>query len=467
MGLRIAILLAVIGGLALIGAIAYFAVPNRRGPRVAVIGTVAAVLIVATLVVFLAPIAGVTQAPVSASLSLYLTGQICESAPPTFNPNCGSQPQALLNLRATDGAIRWTAPDKVNNTFIGAPILRDGIIYALRQGSASGDAAATLLALRATDGGEVWRAPLNSTPLDSTPLSMQVADGQIYVLLKRQENASLLRVFRTSDGAPTQQFTLPIFAGFTVADGLIVACDTYLFSAGSPSAAFVAYHASDGTLAWRESLPIGAQTGPSVVPCAFVIGDGIIYTAPYQGDTVSAIHVADGQPLWTASVAFVAALGLSKDQLIVVAAPSPFAAKSSQANPQSEKVLALNLVDGHSLWQREFAAGQVNGPYSSGFIAVDEERAYIATTSALRSLRLSDGATLWERKNSQSDGQFYSSPVVTQKTVFVHYGYSSGFEPDPALRSPRPSRIFALNAATGAPYWNVPVYSTGFALGEV
>jgi outer membrane protein assembly factor BamB len=466
MGLRIAILLAVIGGLALIGAIAFFAVPNRRGPRVAALATAAAILVVATLVVFLAPVGSVTPAPVSQNLSLYLTGQICESAPPTFSSNCGSGSNRLLNLRATDGAIRWTAPDKANKTFIGAPILRDGIIYALRQGSASGDAAATLLALRATDGGEVWRAPLNSTPLDSTPLSMQVADGQIYVLLKHQENASLLRVFRTSDGAPTQQLTLPI-TGFTIADGLIIACDTYLFSPGSPSAAFVAYHASDGSLAWRESLPAGAQTGPSVVPCAFVIGDGIIYTAPYQGDTVSAIHLADGQPLWTASVAFVAALGLGKDRLIVVAAPSPFAAKSGQANPQSEKVLALNLVDGHSLWQREFAAGQVNGPYSSGFIAVDEERAYVATTSALRSLRRSDGATLWERKNSQSGGQFYSSPVVTQKTVFVHYGYYSGFEPDPALRSPQPSRIFALNAATGAPYWNVPVYSTGFALGEV
>ena len=63
MGLRIAILLAVIGGLALIGAIAFFAVPNRRGPRVAVVGTVAGVLVVATLAVFLAPISSVTRRP--------------------------------------------------------------------------------------------------------------------------------------------------------------------------------------------------------------------------------------------------------------------------------------------------------------------------------------------------------------------------------------------------------------------
>ena len=63
MGLRIAILLAVIGGLALSGAIAFFAVPNRRGPRVAVVATVAGVLIVATLAVFLAPISRAAQAP--------------------------------------------------------------------------------------------------------------------------------------------------------------------------------------------------------------------------------------------------------------------------------------------------------------------------------------------------------------------------------------------------------------------
>jgi outer membrane protein assembly factor BamB len=467
MGLRIAILLAVIGGLALIGAIAFFAIPNRRGPRVAVVATIAAVLVVATLVVFLAPIGSVTPAPVSPNLSLYLTGQICESAPPIFNSNCGSGAQTLLNLRATDGSTRWSAPasasqDEVNTPFLGAPILHDGVLYTIRGGAQPGDPAATLLALRATNGSEIWH-----TALDSTPLSMQVADGRIYVLLKHQENASLLRVFNASDGAPAQQFTLPIFAGFTVANGLITACDTYLFSAPSSSADFAAYHVSDGSLAWSETLPVGARTGPSVVPCALVVGDGVIYTAPYEGDTVSAIHLSDGSPLWTAPVGFVAALGMSKDQLIVASAPNPYAAKTGQPNITTEKVTALSLADGHSLWQREFATGPLNGPYSGGFIAVDDERIYVATTSALRSLRISDGATQWERKNSQSDGQFYLNPAVTHKTIFVDYGYSYGFEPGPALRSSQTSRVFALNAATGEPYWNVPVYSTGFVVGEV
>jgi outer membrane protein assembly factor BamB len=465
MGLRIAILLAVIGGLALIGAIAYFAVPNRRGPRVAVLATVAAILIGAILVVILAPIGSPTSAPVNANLSLYVSGQTCESAPLSFQSGCGSGPYSLLNLRATDGVTRWSAPASVasgksNNTFLGAPILRDDVIYTIRGGEAPGDSAATLLALRASNGGEIWH-----TSLDSTPLAMQMTDGQVYVLLKHQENASLLRVFRASDGAPAQQFALPIFAGFTVADGLIIACDTYLFSVPSTSAAFVAYHASDGSLAWRESLPVGAQTGPSQVPCALVVGAGIIYTAPYEGNTVSAVHLTDGQPLWTASVEFVAALGLSKDRLIVVSAPSPYAAKFGQANPQSEKVLALGLADGHTFWQREFATGQQNGPYSSASIAVDDERVYVAGSSGLRALRLSDGATLWERKTT-NDGQLYAYPLVAQKTIFVQYGYYTGYDPVPALRSPQPGRILALNAETGASYWNVPVYSSGFVLGE-
>jgi len=467
MGLRIAILLAVMGGLALIGAIAFFAVPNRRGPRVAVVGAAAAVLVVATLVVFLAPIGAVTPAPVSPNLSLYLTGQICESVPPVFNPTCGSGPQTLLNLRATDGATRWTASasgvsGKTNSSFLGAPILRDGVLYTIRGGAEPGDPAATLLALRASDGGEIWRVTL-----EATPFAMDVADGQVFVLLKHQENASLLRVFHASDGAPAQQFTLPIFSDFTVADGLIIACDTYLFSSPSSSADFAAYHASDGSLAWSEFLPADAHTGPSVVPCALVVDDGVIYTAPYEGDTVSAIRLADGSPLWTASLGFVAALGLSKDQLIVASAPNPYAAKTGQPNTTTEKVTALSLADGHFLWQREFATGPLNGTYSAGFIAVDEERTYVATTSALRSLRISDGATQWERKNSQSDGQFYLHPVVTQKTIFVDYGYSYGFEAGPTLRSPQPGHIFALNAATGEPYWNVSVYSTGFVVGEV
>jgi outer membrane protein assembly factor BamB len=467
MGLRFAILLAVIGGLALIGAIAYFAVPKRRGPRVAVLATIAAALIVATLVVFLAPVGSVTPAPVSPNLSLYLTGQICESAPPLFNSNCGSGAQALLNLRASDGSTRWSAPasgssDKANSSFIGAPILRDGMLYSIREGASPGDPAATLMALRMTDGSEIWHAAL-----DSTPLNMQMADGQIYVLLKHQENASLVRSFNASDGAPGRQFSLPIFGGFTVTGGLIIACDTYLFSGSSTSADFAAYHASDGALAWRETLPVGAQTGPSAVPCALVVGDGVIYAAPYEGDTVSAVHLADGHPLWTAPVGFVAALGLSKDQLIAVSAPSPYGEKSGQSNPTSEKITALGLADGRSLWQREFAGAQPNGPYSAGFIAVDGENMYVSTTSALRSLRLSDGATQWERKNSQSNGQFYLNPVVTQKTIFVGYGSYYGFEAAPLIPTPQAGRIFALNAATGEPYWNVPVYSTGFALGEV
>src|SRR5262245_22619456 len=198
MGLRIAILLAIFGGLALIGAIAFFAVPNRRGPRLAVVGSVATVLLVATLVVFLAPIAGATQAPTSPNLSLYLTGQTCEPAPPTFNSACGTRTQTLLNLRAADGATRWTAPvdvppEKGGNPFFGAPILRDGALYTLRGGAESGAVLATLVALRASDGGEIWHAPL-----DSTPLAMDVADGQVYLLLKYHEDASLLRIFNAS-----------------------------------------------------------------------------------------------------------------------------------------------------------------------------------------------------------------------------------------------------------------------------
>jgi outer membrane protein assembly factor BamB len=182
---------------------------------------------------------------------------------------------------------------------------------------------------------------------------------------------------------------------------------------------------------------------------------------------VSANRLADGQSLWTAPVGFVAALGLSKGQLIAVSAPSPFAAKLDQPNAGSEKVTALNLADGHTLWQREFASGPVNGPYGAGFITVDEGNIFVSTTSALRSLRLSDGATEWERTNSQSQGQFYLNPVVAQKTVFIGYGYSYGFEASPVIRSPQPGRIFALNAATGETYWSVSVYSTGFVVGEV
>jgi outer membrane protein assembly factor BamB len=91
---------------------------------------------------------------------------------------------------------------------------------------------------------------------------------------------------------------------------------------------------------------------------------------------------------------------------------------------------------------------------------------YIATKSGLRVFRLSDGATMWERKTG-GDTPFYSYPVVAQGTLFALNGYYPVYEYPLAQRSPQASRIVALNAATGDSYWGVTVYSTGFALGEV
>ncbi len=468
MGLRVAILLAVIGGLALVGAISFFAVPNRRGPRVAVLGTVAGVLIVATLVIFLAPISSVTQAPTSPNLSLYLTGQTCEPAPPTFNSACGTRTQTLLNLRASDGATRWTSPvdvpaEKGGSPFFGAPILRDGVLYTLRGGAEPGAVAATLLALRASDGGEIWRAPL-----DSTPLAMDVADGQVYMLLKYHEDASLVRVFDASDGAPKQQFTLPIFTDFVVTNGLIIGCDAYLYlyTSSAANTTFAAYHASDGSLAWQASALAENPAGGGPSSCALAFGNGVLYQAAQDSDGVSAVRISDGKPVWQAQIESVVALGLSSERLIAASVPNLALITSGQSSLTSEKFTAFDLKDGHVLWQRDFPLTEANGPYISATIAADDERVYIATRSGLRVFRLSDGATVWERKTG-GDTPFYSYPVVAQGTLFALNGYYPVYEYALAQRNAQAGRIVALNAATGDSYWGVTVYSTGFALGEV
>jgi outer membrane protein assembly factor BamB len=468
MGLRVAILLAVIGGLALVGGIAFVAVPNRRGPRLSVLATASAILIVAIFAVVLAPISAATQAPVNSNLSLYLLGHTCESAPPTLSSDCAPRPHELLDLRATDGAARWNAPasvaqNRTNSAFVGAPILRDGTIYALyRVDGPPGSDPATLLALRATDGREIWRASL-----DSTPLAMQVADGQVYVLMQDREDASLLRSFNASDGAPGRQFSVPILAGFVVTNGLIIGCDAYFYSSPS-TVTFLAYHASDGSLAWQESPP-GAHGGEPRASCVLALGNGVLYQASYNGAGVTAVRVSDGKPLWTAQVESVAALALSGDQLIAVASPTVF---SKFGQPplasDSEKIMALNLADGHTLWQRAFPGAKVGDSYTYATIALDENRVFVATTGALRSLRLRDGATLWELKsnlgNDGFSGQFYAYPVVAQKTLFVEHGFV-GVEPTPERRAAQQTHILALNVETGAAYWSVPVYSTGFVLG--
>src|SRR5262245_17266673 len=341
MGLRIAILLGVIGGLALIGGIAFFAVPRRRGPRVAVLATVAAVLLSATLAVFLAPISGVTQAPVSANLSLYMTGQVCESAPPLFNASCGSGYLSLLNLRATDGVTRWSASanvtsEKGSNVFYGAPILRDGILYTMRSQTSPTDPLETLFALSATDGHEIWRAPLTNGPL-----AMQVADRKVYVLLKGGPGESLLSVFDALTGAG-HQLTLPILSGFVVTNDLIIGCDSYLnVPSGSLSnTALAAYHASDGSLAWQASSPEGEPLDALAVPCPMALGDGVLYQASSSGTSVGAARVSDGKPLWTARADSVSTLTLSGDRLIVVSTPTPFTAKFGLPSLTSDKVVA-------------------------------------------------------------------------------------------------------------------------------
>jgi outer membrane protein assembly factor BamB len=466
MGLRLAILLALTGGLALVGGIAFVAVPKRRRPRMAVLATVAVILIVATPAIFLAPISGATRAPVSSNLSLYLTGQICETSPPTFTADCGPRPHALLNLRATDGAARWSAPasvarNRTNSAFFGSPILRDGTIYALyRVDGQPGADPVTLLALRATDGREIWRVTL-----DSTPLAMQVADGRVYALTQDRDDASVMRSFNASDGAPELQFSLPIFAGFVVTDGLIIGCDAS-FASSPSTVTLLAYHASDGRLAWSGSPSNGGRLGGPRAPCVLAFGNGALYQASYNGTGVTAVRVSDGHLLWTARMESVAALALSGDQLIAVSARTIYS-KFGQSPPTAEKIAALTLADGHSRWQREFPAQAVDS-YTYATITLDGQRAFVATTSALRALRLRDGETQWERKSNLSDGQiggqFYAYPAVGQATLFVEYGFV-GVDPSPERRAAQQTHIYALNVETGEAYWSAPVYSTGFVVG--
>src|SRR5262249_18781643 len=157
--------------------------------------------------------------------------------------------------------------------------------------------------------------------------------------------ASFLSVFDARNGAPGKQLALPIFAGFTVTNGLVIGCDTFLNVAGGSSSntALAAYHASHGSFAWRVSLPAGEARDELAVPCAMALGDGVLYQASFNGSSVAAVRVSDGQPLWTAQADSVMALALSGDRLIAVSAPSPFSAKFGLPSITSDKIEALSL----------------------------------------------------------------------------------------------------------------------------
>jgi polyvinyl alcohol dehydrogenase (cytochrome) len=124
-------------------------------------------------------------------------------------------------------------------------------------------------------------------------------------------------------------------------------------------------------------------------------------------------------------------------------------------------VFAMDAATGRLRWKQDF-----NQPIYAT-VAVSEDRVFVPVARphapSLASLRVSDGARLWQSPlDNQSGSDVFGSPVVWKNTVYI--GVSGGFgehnDPDLRLRG----NIVAVDARTGRRRWKtytVPEGSDG------
>jgi outer membrane protein assembly factor BamB len=467
MGLRVAIAVAILGGLVLIGVIAFFIVPSRRGPRLALGATLITALVLALIALVLAPLSPLGMSPASKKLSVYFTGQVCDTSPFARDQTCASGLMGLNDLHASDGTLRWDAKadrsnGNQNSVYYGAPALHDRVIYTVRGPAPPNDTAATLFALQATDGSEIWRAPV-----DAKPLRITVQDGQILMLLKYREDQSHMLVLSASDGRVIQKLTLPLVTSFFIADGLLIGCASYPDAARSVWL-FAAWRLNDGAQVWSDSTPLGIPNNPNtptnILACSLDVAGGIVYAAPIAGGLVTAARIADGGRVWERRLDFVGAIAVSASRLIAATAPTVYTMKQSHSGAQIERALALDLATGQTVWERSLPAGLPDGPGSNVFLTISGDMAYVAAAKHLRAFRVTDGALLWQA--SDKGGASYFDPVVEQGTLYVSYAYEFA-GPRQELQEPAQGQIRALDASTGSLFWSVQVLSSGFSVGEV
>lgn len=192
----------------------------------------------------------------------------------------------VVAFRARDGSTRWTYTPQ-GERFSGDGLMySNGLVYGFTYTSDH----RTLVAIDAANGHLRWHARVEGL---FTP-SMVVSNDYV-VLVEGHQSPPQLRVIRTSDGVETHDIPLPGFsgAGFA-ADG-----DTAFARANN--GALTAFGLADGQPLWHATVAPGLAE--SVYPCGLQTGAGIVFagvsTGPHgQGQEFVAMRERDGHRLW-------------------------------------------------------------------------------------------------------------------------------------------------------------------------
>jgi outer membrane protein assembly factor BamB len=353
---------------------------------------------------------------------------------------------SLVTLSARDGSVRREQSFLANVGGGGAPTISDGAIYFMNDTN-------LLSAYRISDGSSLWSTSLvppggeneqNFRAYNESPI---VADEMVYVYMSDPHSANSparMYALRASTGSIAWTLSLapvavPDYRAFTAGSGLLV------LSTGERG--FSAYHASNGSLAWKlPGKPFSIDSNSSHSHALFFVNSTFYFAQDVglvnSGSVMMAIHPGTGQVFWQKD--YDGSFGSSRD----------FSFFGTHLYLRSSGILyALDATNGDLLWQRDL--GQT---VSFGAAVEANGVVYVPGDIFLYALNAYDGSQIWKQTGNALSA--FGTPLVLQNVILVsssqaivHYfewNVCPGFSSEPC------EAIFALNARDGSIYWRSP-----------
>jgi outer membrane protein assembly factor BamB len=344
----------------------------------------------------------------------------------------------LVGYSARDGSARWT--QRLSDSYTGRLRLQtEGhSIFLAGQSNTMNIVAA----YRADTGTLLWRTPLG--PITSGLLTDQpplVADGMVYMGISGQgdHDNCLLYALRGSSGQIAWKQLVPSYPAsmlpkspLAIGDGLVVAL--------TEDHGIFAWHAHDGSLAWRSSLN-GYQPVCTHQAC-YLLQDTVISPGTEQARerlSVLALRASDGTLLWQRTLPLQGNAS-GNDALLAVFGQHLY------LGVIAHWLDAMSALDGALLWQRE-----VSLPLGETLLEANGV-VYTPSGISIDALNAHDGTRLW-RRDADPDSSF-GTPLFVHNVLFV----AEQPVPLPA-RIPHgegSSTLFALNTGDGSAYWRIP-----------
>jgi outer membrane protein assembly factor BamB len=340
------------------------------------------------------------------------------AARPTSQLSAGSLPDVLTfrGDMARSGAMPGPGPGPnpaVRWTFRGGapigsqPVVVAGVVYVV-----SNDG--VLHAVDPTTGTETWRLPLGAESHGGLSVSQAVAviatdAGPVAVALDRKAIA-----WRSTHGGPVRGTP-------AIVDDTVVTAST--------SGVVTATRLRDGSTRWSRDVGTPVDTSVAAFGDTIVVGesDGVI----------AALALVDGAERWRRDTNDRARIGTP-----TIVDGRVYAVSLDGGPAGSHHVLALDLADGRVLWSSSSPGDK--STYSPAVVAGlavsgSENRSVIA-------FEVGTGAVAW-----QSDAPGVIEIVMSETGDAVYAATNGGV-------------AFALDAATGAPRWSVPIHGVPYGV---